>query len=186
MNSLRCWVTDFHADESPSRMWQSAPLSQELPATESGERLNVCMVIANAQRQVLLCERFDGGWQFPQGGVKDGESPEEAAYRELAEETGLRTKDVHLLGSTEGWFRYTVPRELNVRIRAQIQKWYLFSCAHDAAQVDLVTTSEPEFRAWQWVSFWHPLSQIVEFKRDAYRQGLLELAPILSAWQPDD
>jgi 8-oxo-dGTP pyrophosphatase MutT (NUDIX family) len=76
-----------------------------------GYRPNVGIVLLNEQRQVFWAQRVNNdGWQFPQGGMNTDETPEEAMYRELKEETGLSPGHVELLGSTPGWLRYRLPR----------------------------------------------------------------------------
>jgi putative (di)nucleoside polyphosphate hydrolase len=76
-----------------------------------GYRPNVGIVLMNHQRQVFWARRVNSdGWQFPQGGMNTDETPVEAMYRELQEETGLLPPHVELLGSTPGWLRYRLPR----------------------------------------------------------------------------
>ena len=79
-----------------------------------GYRPNVGIVVANCLGQVLWARRVGGhdAWQFPQGGVNDGEKPEQALYRELTEEIGLREEHVKVLGCTEGWLRYQLPQHM--------------------------------------------------------------------------
>ena len=79
-----------------------------------GFRANVGIVLIRDDRQVLLGGRTGGrGWQFPQGGVRRNESPEQALYRELHEEIGLERDDVEMLASTRNWLRYRLPRDKN-------------------------------------------------------------------------
>ena len=73
---------------------------------EDGYRPNVGIILCNKQGDVLWARRIgQDAWQFPQGGIKDNESPEDALYRELAEEVGLKRQDVEVLGTTRGWLR---------------------------------------------------------------------------------
>ena len=75
-----------------------------------GYRPNVGIIISNVHNQVFWGKRIrEHSWQFPQGGIKQGESPEEAMYRELMEEVGLRPEHVKILGRTRDWLRYDVP-----------------------------------------------------------------------------
>ncbi|MFX4335988.1 RNA pyrophosphohydrolase, partial [Acinetobacter baumannii] len=72
---------------------------------------NVGIIVANDQGQVLWARRYGhDAWQFPQGGIVDGETPEQAMYRELKEEIGLEPQDVKVLAQTRGWLRYRLPR----------------------------------------------------------------------------
>ena len=80
---------------------------------DDGYRPNVGIVICNRQGQVLWARRYgQHSWQFPQGGINPGESPEQAMYRELFEEVGLSRKDVKILASTRNWLRYKLPKRL--------------------------------------------------------------------------
>ena len=78
-----------------------------------GFRPNVGIIIANNRRQVLWAKRIrQDAWQFPQGGIQQGESAEQALFRELNEEVGLSSGDVQILACTKGWLRYRLPRRL--------------------------------------------------------------------------
>lgn len=118
-----------------------------------------------------------GLWQFPQGGIKHNESPEQALYRELAEEVGLGAGDVEIISCTPGWLRYCSPRRM-VRHNSrpvcvgQKQKWFLLRMLSPDASVRVDHTDSPEFDGWQWVSYWYPLGQVVSFKREVYRRAL--------------
>jgi 8-oxo-dGTP pyrophosphatase MutT (NUDIX family) len=96
-----------------------------------GYRPNVGIVICNTANEVFWGKRVrEHSWQFPQGGIQHGESPEQAMYRELHEEVGLLPEHVHILGRTRGWLRYDVPqtwsrRDLRGHYRGQKQIWFL-------------------------------------------------------------
>lgn len=150
---------------------------------EQGYRPNVGMILCNKDGQVLWMRRLgQDAWQFPQGGVKKGESTEQALYRELEEEVGLQPEHVRILGSTKGWLRYRLPKRM---IRqdsqpvciGQKQKWYLLLLDADESNINLSLTDKPEFDDWNWVSYWYPVDQVVSFKRDVYRRAMTELAP---------
>jgi putative (di)nucleoside polyphosphate hydrolase len=140
-------------------------------------------MLANDQGQLLWARRVGGheAWQFPQGGISAGESPEQALYRELHEEVGLSPDAVELLGATKGWLRYRLPRRF---IRegqkplciGQKQKWFLLRLLETDAAVQLHLNEKPEFDHWQWVSYWYPLNQVISFKREVYRKAMKELA----------
>jgi len=148
-----------------------------------GFRPNVGIMLANDQGQLLWARRVGGhdAWQFPQGGISAGESPEQALYRELHEEVGLSPAAVELLGATKGWLRYRLPRRF---IRegqkplciGQKQKWFLLRLLETDAAVQLHLNDKPEFDHWQWVSYWYPLNQVISFKREVYRRAMKELA----------
>ncbi len=150
---------------------------------EDGYRPNVGIILCNKQGDVLWARRIgQDAWQFPQGGIKDDESPEDALYRELEEEVGLERHDVEVLGSTRGWLRYRLPRRM-IRYNSkpvcvgQKQKWYLLQLISADDQINVDATDKPEFDGWRWSSYWFPLGQVVSFKRDVYRRALKELAP---------
>lgn len=154
-----------------------------------GFRLNVGVILSNDLGQVLWAKRVhQDAWQFPQGGMNEGETPEEAMYRELYEEIGLRRKDVKILACTGGWLSYKLPEWL-IRSRAkprcigQKQKWFLLKLLVSDDKICLTNSCKPEFDSWQWVSYWYPLAQVIDFKKDVYRKAMRELilrAPILN------
>lgn len=156
-----------------------------------GFRANVGIVIANDAGRLLWARRVGGrdAWQFPQGGIQEGEKPEDALYRELEEEVGLDARAVEILGATRGWLRYRLPRRYQRKGQypvciGQKQKWFLLRLLAPDDAVSLSHNEKPEFDHWQWVSYWYPLNQIVYFKREVYRRALRELAPPLAAVVP--
>src|SRR5690554_1496588 len=155
-----------------------------------GFRPNVGIILANNQGQVLWARRLNrNGWQFPQGGIQEHETAEQALFRELYEEIGLRQADVEILACTRGWLRYRLPQRL---IRkschpvciGQKQKWFLLRLLADEQQICVNTCSKPEFDGWRWVSYWYLLGQVISFKREVYRRALKELAPQLDQLEP--
>ena len=146
-----------------------------------GFRPNVGIIICNSRGQLLWAKRIgQDAWQFPQGGVRHGERLQHALFRELKEEVGLEPEDVEIISSTKGWLYYQLPKNLirqhsNPVCIGQKQKWYLLGLRAPEDKIDLVTNNTPEFDDWQWVSFWYPLSQVIDFKREVYRQALKEL-----------
>ncbi len=151
---------------------------------EEGFRLNVGIVLVNQQNLLFWGRRVgQDAWQFPQGGVNEGESIEDALYRELNEEVGLEKKDVSILTQTKEFLSYRLPPRL---VRAdkpmcigQKQKWYLLKLTSDDDAINLEKTGKPEFDGWTWVSHWYPLHQVVAFKREVYRQALSEFSEVL-------
>ena len=142
---------------------------------------NVGIILANDAGQVLWAKRIGhNAWQFPQGGIQYGETPEQALYRELYEEVGLLPEHVEIVAQTRGWLRYRLPYRyirtdsLPVCI-GQKQKWFLLRFIGSPQHICLHTTEPAEFDEWQWVSYWYPLGQVVNFKKDVYRRALSEL-----------
>ena len=150
-----------------------------------GFRANVGIILANTQGQVLWAKRIGhNAWQFPQGGIKPGESPETAMYRELLEEVGLLPHHVKILGRTRDWLRYDVPshwvrREWRGSYRGQKQIWYLLKLTGRESDVHLRATSHPEFDGWRWHDYWAPIEEVIDFKRDVYQGALSELSRVL-------
>ena len=150
-----------------------------------GYRPNVAIVLCNGKNEVFLGKRIkEHAWQFPQGGIKMGESPEDAMYRELEEETGLLREHVKILGRTKGWLHYHVPshwikREWRGTYKGQKQIWYLLRLTGRDHDIRLRASTHPEFDAWRWHDYWVPLDNVIEFKRDVYRQALQQLVRYL-------
>jgi putative (di)nucleoside polyphosphate hydrolase len=149
---------------------------------KDGYRPNVGIIILNARNEVFWGKRVNQhAWQFPQGGIKHGESPEQAMYRELHEEVGLNRQHVKVLGRTRGWLRYDVPnqwikRDWRGNYRGQKQIWYLLRFVARDCDVHLRASERPEFDAWRWSDYWVPLDSVIEFKREVYQRALSELS----------
>jgi putative (di)nucleoside polyphosphate hydrolase len=155
-----------------------------------GYRLNVGIVLCNDEGRVFWARRIGmRSWQFPQGGIKRNENPEAAMYRELYEEVGLRYRDVKLIGRTREWLRYELP-ERYIRKHSyplcigQKQIWYMLRLAAAESRIRLDCTGKPEFDNWCWVDYWHPVNDVVYFKRQVYRQALTELGDYLVTLKP--
>lgn len=152
-----------------------------------GYRPNVGIILCNAKNEVFWGKRIkEHSWQFPQGGINHGESPEQAMYRELKEETGLAPEHVIILGRTKEWLRYDVPqnwvrREWRGSYKGQKQIWFLLRLVGRDTDVHLRACTHPEFDAWRWSNYWIPTETVIEFKRGVYRQALTELSAYLSA-----
>ncbi len=148
-----------------------------------GYRANVGIVICNRDGQLFWARRKGhDSWQFPQGGINAGESPEQALYRELREETGLTRNEVRLLGSSRDWLRYRLPpkymrHDSKPLCIGQKQRWFLLLLTGDESKVNFYETDHPEFDGWMWVNYWYPVRQVISFKREVYRQALAELLP---------
>ena len=146
-----------------------------------GFRANVGIVICNNQGQVFWARRYgQHSWQFPQGGVDDGETAEQTMYRELHEEVGLLPEDVEIVASSKHWLRYKLPKRLIRRDSSPVcigqkQKWFLLRLDEPNTQHIRFDEGKPEFDHWQWVSYWYPLGQVIHFKRGVYRRALQEL-----------
>ncbi|MBV9992729.1 MAG: RNA pyrophosphohydrolase [Alphaproteobacteria bacterium] len=133
----------------------------------------VGVMLINAEGLVFVGRRIDQtveGWQMPQGGIDHGESPQEAALRELKEEIG--TDKAEPLREMEGWLDYDLPQHLlgvalKGRYRGQRQKWLAMRFAGEDKDID-INTHEPEFAEWRWLAMEALPRLIVPFKRDTY------------------
>ncbi len=143
-----------------------------------GYRLNIGIILINQDNKVLWAQRQgQNAWQFPQGGVQQGEKLYQALYRELHEELGLEAADVRIEASTPGFLKYKLPAGL---IRhdnhpvciGQKQKWYLLRMINDDNRINLDQGDKPEFQSWMWVPYWYPLRHVISFKKDVYRRAL--------------
>lgn len=154
---------------------------------EDGFRFNVGIIVTDGSGQVLWAKRRkQNAWQFPQGGLKIDENPEEALYRELYEELGLEEGDVEIMGCTRSWLHYRLPEHLlrhhiQPLCIGQKQKWFMLRLTGNEEKVRLNITDSPEFDRWRWVHYWYPIRQVIAFKRHVYRRALEELAPLMPA-----
>ena len=143
-------------------------------------RPGVGIMLLNRRGEVFVARRIDmpgiPAWQMPQGGIDAGETPREAAFRELEEEIG--TASAEILAESRSWLYYDLPPELAAgiwggRYRGQRQKWFAMRFIGSDGEINLAT-EHPEFDEWRWV----PPSQlpelIVPFKRQLYTDVLTE------------
>jgi putative (di)nucleoside polyphosphate hydrolase len=145
-----------------------------------GYRSAVGIMLLNQAGQVFVARRIDmptvAAWQMPQGGIDPGETPRQAAFRELREEIG--TYKAEILGESRVWRKYDLPAELargvwGGRYRGQRQKWFAMRFTGDDTDIDL-ETDHPEFDAWTWIRPEQLPEMIVPFKRQLYIDILAE------------
>lgn len=150
-----------------------------------GFRANVGIILANAEGKLLLAGRVGSkGWQFPQGGMLQGETDEQSMFRELHEEVGLSDTDVEILGVTDDWIRYRLPERFVRRDRSplcigQKQRWFMLRLVGDEENLRFDRSDTPEFDRWRWVEYWRPVNEVIYFKRRVYARALHELGPSL-------
>src|SRR5216684_4093299 len=153
---------------------------------KDGYRPNVGIILCNQHGKVFWARRCNrDGWQFPQGGIKHNETAEQALYRELYEEIGLKPGQVEVIGRTRDWLRYEIPKQYlrtpqQHCFKGQKQIWFLLRLVGQETDVRLDTSEAPEFDEWRWVDYWSPLECIVDFKREVYYSALMELAPLIA------
>ena len=133
----------------------------------------VGVMLLNSEGLVFVGKRIDQtmeGWQMPQGGIDDGETPAEAAFREMEEEIGTRKAD--LLREYDDWLAYDLPAHLlgialHGRYRGQRQKWLAMRFRGEDKDIN-IATHEPEFAHWKWLAIEALPRMVVPFKRDTY------------------
>jgi putative (di)nucleoside polyphosphate hydrolase len=119
-------------------------------------------------------------WQMPQGGIDIGETPEEAAFRELEEETG--TKSAEIILSTNDWLEYNLPKDLlgkalKGKFKGQKQKWFLMLFKGNDKEFNL-DKYQPEFDDWSWRELEEMPNLVVDFKKDLYLELVRKFSPI--------
>ncbi len=152
---------------------------------KDGFRPNVGIILLDNDGQVFWAKRSRGnGWQFPQGGINNDETAEEAMFRELYEEVGLKPHDVDVLGCTPGWLRYQLPKQYYKKnsdplFVGQKQVYFLLKLLSSESRVDFNKTTSPEFETYRWVDFWYPATNVIHFKRPVYRKALKHLEQLI-------
>jgi putative (di)nucleoside polyphosphate hydrolase len=151
-----------------------------------GYRPNVGIMLCNDAGELFWARRTgENAWQFPQGGIQLNETPEQALYRELAEEIGLQPQHVEVVGRTASWLRYRIPKRFLRRhpnrplCIGQKQVWFMLKLIGDEAAVRLDSSDRPEFDEWCWINYWETVNKVVPFKRTVYSKALQELIPLI-------
>lgn len=153
-------------------------------------RPNAAIVVFRADKKVLICERIRGTdhrWQFPQGGIDTGETPEEAAVRELREETSITSaKPVARIDKP---IRYEFPPEIKqaflkrgIYSDGQDHYWFLFYFNGRDEEINL-NTDEAEFSRYRWEDLNKTPELVIDFKKNSYRQMVKEFAPLIAQFE---
>jgi len=158
-------------------------MSKRLPLDSRPYRLGVGIVLLGTAGHAFVARRIDtpgNAWQFPQGGIDEGEQPLQAALREMKEEIGTDRAD--LIGETADWLAYDLPAEIadqawKGRYRGQRQKWFLFRFKGSDGDID-INTEHPEFCEWRWMPLADIPPLIVPFKRALYDRVVAEFLPL--------
>ena len=148
----------------------------------------VGIMLLNRAGHVFVGRRIDmpaglAAWQMPQGGIDPGETPRQAAMRELQEEVG--TDKAEILGESRAWLHYDVPAEIAAgmwggRYRGQRQKWFAMRFMGEDRDIDPGAAAHPEFDAWEWVVPARLPELIVPFKHRLYQDVLAEFRALLA------
>ena len=146
-------------------------------------RKGVGIIIVNAKGQFFLGKRIGAeAWQFPQGGIDEGENPEESLYRELHEETGLIKDKVTVIAISKKWLVYHIPhvyQRSNKKYDGAMQKWFLLELAGTNEDIDLNAVNEAEFDAWKWADKSTAINSVIRFKKAVYASIFSEFADVL-------
>ena len=138
-------------------------------------RSGVGIVVLNKDNKIFVAKRIDNQknfWQMPQGGVNEGEDYLTAAYRELEEETSI--KSVDLIKELDGLTSYELPKNLlgiiwNGKYRGQEQKWFVMRFLGQEEEIN-IQTKQPEFSEWKWISLENITDLVVDFKQHVYKE----------------
>jgi len=145
-------------------------------------RANAAVIIVK-NHQVLMFERADrpDEWQMPQGGIDVGETPLQAAYREMYEETGITQDDVRFIAEYPEWLSYEYPAELLPKGNhlGQVQRWFVFELLSDESAINLKTHHLQEFLSYKWTTADQLPDSVVAFKRPVYEK-LAQFLPTLT------
>lgn len=152
----------------------------------SGYRQGVGIALMNRAGLLFVGQRRDASvlaWQMPQGGIDPGESAEEAARRELHEETGVTPDLVRQVAHMDEWLSYDLPADLVGRVwgghyRGQRQKWFLFRFLGADADIN-IAMPHPEFSRWCWMGMDDVVQNIVPFKKEVYQKVAAAFRPRL-------
>ena len=149
----------------------------------------VGFMIINDKKRVLLGKRCwpkDSPYRFqmPQGGIEDGETPEQALWREIYEEIGLNPTQAEILAETKGWLTYELPPQMRTSIDGNKQKWYLLHFKGQDSDFVFTNQKHPEFCGIRWVPPKKVPYLVIPFKKHVYQQVVQEFLPIIEAFVP--
>tara|TARA_B100001057_G_scaffold224669_2_gene224971 strand:+ start:8595 stop:9089 length:495 start_codon:yes stop_codon:yes gene_type:complete len=147
-------------------------------------RKGVGIIIVNHSGQFFLGKRIGAeAWQFPQGGIDEGESTKEALFRELHEETGLLQDKVEIVDVSRKWLVYHIPhvfQRSNKKYDGAMQKWFLLKFnGDDDKDINLNASEHAEFDAWKWADRNTAIKSVIKFKKKVYESILQEFSDIL-------
>ena len=144
----------------------------------------VGIMVINPKKKVLLgyrawTQKSKYHWQMPQGGIDEGETPEQAAWREMYEETGLTQDTCQLIYESSNWYTYDIPQKNKRKIDGERQRWFLFLFKGTNKNVNLKIQKKPEFVRFRWADPLKAPYLIIPFKKEVYNQVLAEFMPVV-------
>tara|TARA_B100000287_G_C20427054_1_gene699900 strand:- start:194 stop:676 length:483 start_codon:yes stop_codon:yes gene_type:complete len=150
-------------------------------------RKGVGMVVVNSSGQFFLGKRIGKeSWQFPQGGIDEGETPKDALYRELHEETGISQDKVEIITISNKWLVYHIPhifQRSKRKFEGVMQKWFLLHFLGNNEDIDLNSTGHAEFDAWKWGDKKTAIESVIRFKKAVYVSILDEFSESLERFE---
>ena len=157
----------------------------DIPLSERPYRPCVGLMVFNKNGEVFCGQRIDNkaeAWQLPQGGIDEGETPIEAGFRELKEETSII--NVKYVCEYPDWINYDIPLPLantlwNAEYRGQVQRWLLFYFTGENSEIN-INTKYAEFKKWEWIQPNQLPLRAISFKKIVYSQILKTFIPILN------
>jgi len=144
----------------------------------------VGIMLVNKEGRIWIGDRINPSrpdstitWQMPQGGIDEGETPAEAAARELLEETGTDKAEIVL--ESAHWYNYDLPaavvgKALRGKYRGQKQRWFLMRFTGEDSNIDITADEPQEFFQWRWANIDELVDLIVDFKRPVYERVVAE------------
>ena len=150
----------------------------------SAYRYGVGIMLINNKNKVFVGQRVkesSEAWQMPQGGIDEGENPDQALMREVLEEIG--TDNIEIIGVSSDWYQYDIPKQFaplwwGGKYIGQKQKWYLAKFLGKDSEIN-INTEIPEFISWKWVDVEELPELIVSFKKKLYQDLVEEFKPII-------
>lgn len=144
-------------------------------------RSGVGIMLINPKKEIFVGKRIDNhsdAWQMPQGGIDAGEDEDLAMFRELEEETGIVQNNIKIIQKSQSYHYYNLPYKLQKKFWGgkyigQKQRWYLANFTGSETEIN-ISTAEPEFSDWKWISSNEILKAIVAFKRPLYQDVITE------------
>jgi len=160
-------------------------MSKNIPLLKRPYRSCVGLMVFNKIGQVFCGQRLDNkaeAWQLPQGGIDEGETPIEAGFRELKEETSI--VNVEFVSEYPEWLKYDIPLPLanalwEGKFRGQTQRWLLFSFTGIDNEIN-INTSHPEFKNWEWINPTQLPLKAISFKQEIYSKINKAFIPIIN------